>query len=198
MKVIVTGFGSFLDNENNPTKKVLDMLPEEINNKIIYPIELPVVFDECFSVLKPHIDKIQPDYIVMLGLAAGRRAITPERVAVNMKDAKGPDNKGYQPIDEKIIENGKTAYFSTLPLRKIETKLNEMNIPVSISNSAGLYVCNNIMYDVLNYIEENNLHCKAGFIHVPCAKEYNTKENMFSLPQKEIYQAILNVIDFVL
>lgn len=194
MNIIVTGFGKFLDNETNPTREIIKKLPKKIGNHNIYAIELPVIFDDCFSHLKPSIDRIKPDVIIMLGLAGGRKAITPERLAVNMKDANGPDNNGYQPKDETIIIGGKAAYFSTLPIRKIEKILKEQSTPVVISNSAGLYVCNNIMYHVLNYIDKNNLNCQAGFIHVPYMDENKPKVEAFSLPLTEIYKAVLNII----
>lgn len=195
MKILVTGFGKFLDNETNPTREVINHLPNKIGNKEIYTVELPVVFDECFDYLKTYICEIKPDVIMMLGLAGGRFAITPERVAINMKDASGPDNNGYQPKDELIILKGNDAYFSSLPLRKIETILKKEHIPVSISNSAGLYVCNNIMYHVLNYINNHNLDCKAGFIHVPYMDSDKPKEEAFSLPYDDIYKAITKIIE---
>ncbi|MBI9009947.1 MAG: pyroglutamyl-peptidase I [Tenericutes bacterium] len=196
MKIIVTGFGGFLDNDANPTKEILKMLPKKLKDKEIYPIELPVVFDECFNNLKPYIDSIKPDVIIMLGLAGGRMAITPERVAINMKDSHGPDNLGYIPKDEIIIPGAKEAYFSSLPLRKIEQILLDNNLAVSISNSAGLYVCNNIMYHVLHYIDQSNLNCQAGFIHVPFSDETLPKPNTFSMPLNDIYQAVINIIEF--
>lgn len=198
MKVIVTGFGRFLDNEFNPTKEVLKALPDRIDAHEIYPIELPVIFDECFDYLKPFIQEIKPDVIIELGLASGRKAITPERVALNVKDARGPDNIGYQPKDEVIKSDGKNAYFSTLPLREIETILKGKNVPVSISNSAGLYVCNNIMYHVAYYIDQNNLDCLSGFIHVPISNELNTKDEVFSLPQSTINEAVIDTIKIIL
>jgi len=198
MKIIVTGFGQFLENETNPTKEIINMLPQKTGDKEIFPVELPVVFDECFLKLKSYIDDLKPDVIVMLGLAGGRLAITPERVAINIKDANGPDNNGYQPKDEVIVQGGKEAYFSTLPIREIEKELKESNIPVLVSNSAGLYVCNNIMYHVLNYIDNNDLNCLAGFIHVPYMTENKPKANVFSLPLDEIYTAIMKIIEIVL
>lgn len=194
MKIVVTGFGAFLNNKTNPTIEILKKLPKTIDNSEIYPIELPVVFDECFYYLKPYLEQIQPDVILMLGLAGGRKAITPERIAVNMKDAIGPDNQGHLPKDEIIIKNAKTAYFSTLPLRKIESILKELNIPVAISNSAGLYVCNNIMYHVLHDIDTNHLTCQAGFIHVPYMEEDVPADNAFSLPFNDIYNAVCEII----
>lgn len=198
MKVIVTGFGRFLDNEQNPTKEVLKALPKEIDDKEIFPIELPVIFDECFEYLKPFIEEIKPDVIIELGLAAGRVAIMPERVALNVKDARGPDNIGYQPVDEVIRKDGKNAYFSTLPIRQIEEKLKENNIPVAISNTAGLYVCNNIMYHVAYYIDQNGLDTKSGFIHVPMSDELKGEKEVFTLPQSTINEAVIDIIKTVM
>lgn len=198
MKIIVTGFGRFLDNQNNPTKEVLKSLSKTIAGASIYPIELPVIFDECFDYLRPFIDEIQPDVIIELGLAAGRNAITPERVAINMKDATGPDNIGYTPKDEIIKHDGKNAYFSTLPIREIEDKLKERKIPVSISNSAGLYVCNNLMYHVAYYIDQKNLNINSGFIHVPYSHETKVKEEVFSLSQETINYAVEEMIKTII
>lgn len=198
MKIIVTGFGRFLDNEDNPTKEVLKLLPKSIHGNKIITVELPVIFDECFDYLKPIIDDECPDAIIMLGLAAGRKAITPERIAINIKDGRKPDNIGYQPLDEAIHIDGPNAYFSTLPLRVIEKKLNEKKIPCQISNSAGLYVCNNIMYHVLHYIDQNDLDIKAGFIHVPFMTEQVTSNIDFSLPLDVILEAVIDSIKTIL
>lgn len=198
MKIIVTGFGRFLDNEHNPTKEVLKVLPKTINGSDIYPIELPVIFDECFDYLRPYIEDIKPDVIIELGLASGRTAINLERVALNVKDTSGPDNIGYKPKDEVIKEDGKNAYFTTLPIREIEEKLKEKQVPVKISNTAGLYVCNNIMYHVAYYVDQNNLNVKSGFIHVPKSNEMKPKnKKVFSLPQSTINEAVIDIIKLV-
>lgn len=195
MRIIVTGFGSFLSNETNPTEEIINKLPKTIEGNEIYTVLLPVVFDECFAVLKPEIDKVKPDVIILLGLAANRDAITPERVAINMKDSKGPDNNGYIPVDEIISKEGKDAYFSSLPIRDIVTNLTALGIPSKISNTAGLYVCNNIMYHVLEYIDHNELDIKAGFIHVPQkAKELSSKNG---LSFAKIYDSIIEIIKTV-
>jgi len=198
MKVIVTGFGRFLDNDSNPTKEILRLLPKSIHGSKIVPVELPVIFDECFDHLRPIIEETKPDAIIMLGLASGRKGITPERIAINMKDAKGPDNIGYTPHDESINPKGKNAYFSTLPIREIEQKLISKNIPVSISNSAGLYVCNNIMYEVLQYIDIHSLDIKAGFVHVPLMTEQVTNSKDFSLKLDVILEAVIDIIKTVI
>ena len=117
MKILVTGFGRFHENESNPTKEILRLLPKTIYGNKIIPVELPVIFDECFTVLKPILEQEKPDAIFMLGLAGGRTSISLERVAINVKDSKIPDNIGYQPIDEAIVKDSKNAYFSTLLIR---------------------------------------------------------------------------------
>lgn len=198
MKIMVTGFGRFLKNENNPTKEVLKLLPKSIYGNPILSVELPVIFNECFDYLKPYIDDFKPDAIIMLGLAGGRNAITPERIAINMNDSSLPDNIGYKPVDQEIIPGGPIAYYSTLKLRMIEAKLQGKSIPVSISNSAGLYVCNNIMYQVLNYIDHNDLKIQAGFVHVPYMDEDKPNETVFSLPLDVILEAVIDIIKTVL
>ena len=198
MKIMVTGFGRFLDNKTNPTKEVLKILPKSIYGNKIQCVELPVIFDECFDYLRPIIDEFEPDAIIMLGLAGGRTAITPERVAINIKDSCKPDNIACQPTDEVIVNGGKNAYFSTLPLRKIEDRLIEKHLPVKISNSAGLYVCNNIMYHVLHYIDQNDLNIKAGFVHVPYMDEDKPNDDVFSLPLDIIVEAVIDIIKTVL
>lgn len=194
MNIIVTGFGSFLHNDQNPTKIVLEQLPQTIDNHTIYTIETPVVFDACFTPLQQAIDRYHPELIIMLGLAGGRTAITPERLAVNINDSRNPDNLGNTPQDEPIQKNGRNAYFSTLPLRAIEQALQQQNIPCNISNSAGLYVCNNLFYHTMYYLEQQNLSCKAGFIHVPYMDEQTKPKDAYSVPIETIVKSIINSI----
>lgn len=199
LKIIVTGFGAFSTNDINPTLEVLSLLPQSIRGHEIKTVVLPVVFDECFDVLQPIIEQEKPQVIVNLGLAAGRTAITPERIAINLKDSTVADNEGNKPIDEVIIPSGDVALYSTLPLRKIESILKRKHLPVSISNSAGLYVCNNIMYHTLNYIKQNKLDVKAGFIHIPLMSEQVKQEDArFSMPLYDILEGIIDSIKTML
>ncbi len=198
MKVLVTGFGRFLSNEENPTKEILRLLPKSIYGNEIITVELPVIFDECFDYLKPIIDDNNPDIMLMLGLAGGRKAITLERLAVNLKDAVGPDNIGNIPTDEPIKKDGKEAYFSKLPLRKIMAKLQEKDIPVKLSNSVGLYVCNNIMYHVLYYVDQNDLDVISGFVHLPFMDEQTKEKDAFSLPLVVMLEAVIDIIKLIL
>lgn len=194
MRIMVTGFGRFLEHEENPTKELLTILPSSIKGHPITKIELPVIYDECFNVLKGFIGRDKPDIIVMLGLAGGRKAITPERIAINLKDSTIPDNVGNKPHNQVIVEGAPIAYYSRLPLYKIIDRIQTKNIPATISNSAGLFVCNNIMYHVLHYLDVNNLDTMAGFIHVPYMDEMNKPEGAFSLPLHQIVEAIIDSI----
>ena len=144
------------------------------------------------------LNKFNPDIILMFGQAGGRNTIRIERIAINIDDSLIPDNTGYQPIDQLINSNGPTGYLSTLPIRNIYNRLNEAGFPVSISNSAGTYVCNHLMFTVLDYISNHKDHQIAGFIHVPYIHEQvKDKPNMFSMDLNEITQAIKVIINLL-
>ena len=194
MNIIVTGFEPFLDNEVNPTLEVLELLPKSIKGNDLITLKLPVVYDTCFEILKPYIEKYKPGIIINLGLAPRRKNICIERVAINISNSLHGDNLGTVKIEEKIISNGNDAYFSKLPLVKIYNILNKKGIPVEISNSAGLYICNNIMYNVLHYIDINNLDIKAGFIHVPFMENQVNDDSVHSLPLVTILEGVIDAI----
>jgi pyroglutamyl-peptidase len=198
MKIMITGFGRFGNHKNNPTKEILRILPKSIYGHELIKVELPVIFDECYDYLKQFIDIHQPDAIIMLGLAGGSKTIRLERIAVNLKDAKIADNIGSKPLDEPIIKNGKNAYFSTLPLREMEAILIDKEIPVSISNSAGLFVCNNIFYHVMHRVDQEDKIRYAGFIHLPYMDEDKTDQDAFSMPLYTLNEAVIDCIKMVL
>ena len=149
-KLLLTGFEPFLKYTVNPTMKIVEALHGmKIGQYTIHSEVLPVEFELTGPTLMDHIEKLQPDAIISLGLAGGRSKITPERIAINVND--GPkDNTGYAPVDEVIIEGGADGYFTTLPIRKMVETLNEVGFPAMISNSAGAYLCNNTMYRALH------------------------------------------------
>jgi len=194
MNILITGFVAFLKNTENPTEEVLKLLPKSIYGNKITTVLLPVVYDKCFEKLLPFIKETNPDIIINLGLAGSRKGISLERVAINIKDYSLPDNNGVIKDSEAIVDGGKNAYFSTLPLKKIMTKIQSKNIAVEISNTAGTYVCNNLMYHVLHYIETNKLDIKAGFIHVPYMSEQLLNKSENSLPLDIILEGIIDSI----
>lgn len=193
MNIVVTGFEAFHTNDANPTEEVVKLLPRSMKGHVITPILLPVEYNQSFNVLQEKIKNKEIDVIILLGLAGGRLGITPERVAINLNDASIPDNKGLLLQDKQIIENGKNAYFSTLPIKDIVSKLKEKHIDSYISNSAGLYVCNDLMYRTLHYIDSNKLDIKAGFIHVPYMTEMDSK-GKYSMPLTSILEGVIDAI----
>ncbi|MGE8207061.1 pyroglutamyl-peptidase I [Heyndrickxia sp. NPDC080065] len=196
-KLLLTGFEPFLGLPINPTEKIV----KELQNKNIgqYQIQsvlLPVDFEKGPELLISCLNDIKPDAVISLGLAAGRKKITPERIAINCRDGE-PDNNGVVMVDSPIYEDEPAGYFSTLPIREIVQILNENGYPANISNSAGTYLCNNIMYTLLNELNKNNLHIPAGFIHIPASHELviEGKKNMPSWSQRDLQQAIELIIE---
>lgn len=171
LKVLVTGFDPFGGEASNPSFEAIKLLPPQICGTEIVAIEIPTVFETSGHALEAAIALNRPNIVICVGQAGGNTAIAVERVAVNLRDASIPDNAGALPVDEPIRAGGPAAYFSTLPVKAIVGALRESGIPAYVSNSAGTYVCNNLMYTLLDLI-----HCKypdmqGGFIHVPFSME---------------------------
>lgn len=167
MKILVTAFEPFGGDALNPTLEVLQRLPNTLEGAEIIKLQVPVVFGRSIEKVNQVIRDAQPDVILSLGLAGGRSDIGVERVAINIDDGRIPDNAGHQPEDEPIIPNAPAAYFSSLPIKAIVAAIRQQGIPASVSNTAGTYVCNHLMYGVLHHIAAHNLPTRAGFIHMP-------------------------------
>lgn len=167
-KILISGFKPFDDHKVNSSQIIAERFQNTtIDGLDIRSVILPVTFRESFEQFKVHIDEFKPDFIVSLGLAGSRKAIELEKVAINLIHTKSPDNEGVVWQDTPIIPGGETAYFSTLPI--MEMKKVETQFPVEISFSAGAYVCNYLMYKVLDKVSGTDI--KAGFIHLPHLKE---------------------------
>lgn len=194
MKILVTGFEAFHTNDENPTEAVIGLLPKSVKGHQVEGLCLPVDYDKAFNRVKSKIETNEYSLVIHLGLAQGRKHITPERIAINVDDASIPDNLGNVRNGSRIQETGDNAYFSTLPLSEIVDVLDSKNIPVKISNTAGTYLCNHIMYETLHLINENGLNIKSGFIHVPLMDEQKHNEKLFSLPLSVILEAVIDII----
>ena len=170
-KLLLTGFEPFLDFTVNPTMKVVEELEGEVigNYRVIGKI-LPVDFQYSGDRLLELIKEVEPDAVISLGLAAGRFKMTPERIAINVKDG-AVDNEGHKPVDEPIQGKGEEGYFSTLPIRKMVNRLIATGLPADVSNTAGAYLCNNVMYEGLHYAKTSNRNMPSGFIHIPASHE---------------------------
>ncbi|WJY26896.1 MULTISPECIES: pyroglutamyl-peptidase I [Sporosarcina] len=170
-KLLLTGFEPFLDYPQNPTMQVVEQLDgTTIGDYAICGKILPVDFNRSAGELLAYIAEEKPDAVLSLGLAGGRQKLTPERVALNVKDGE-PDNEGHRPVDEPIEADGPPAYFSTLPTRAMVNRLKEAGLPADISNTAGLYLCNNVMYAGLHWAALNNPDMPCGFLHIPASFE---------------------------
>lgn len=170
MKILITGFDPFGGEKTNPAIESVKRIDENIEGAEIYKLEIPTVFHKAADMIEEKIKEIKPDVILSVGQAGGRYDLTVERVAINQDDARIPDNEENQPIDVKIREDGKNAYFATIPIKAMVEEIKKENIPASVSNTAGTFVCNHVMYQDL-YLAEKYGNIKAGFIHVPFLPE---------------------------
>ena len=169
--VLVTGFEPFEGEAMNPSWEICTRLPREIGGLRVETCRIPCEFRRAIEVAAAAIDKHAPALVVCLGQAGGRTHIGVERVAINVDDARIADNAGAQPIDEKIAANGPPAYFATLPVKAMAVAMRAAGAPAEVSNTAGTFVCNHIMYGVLHYLAGTGNPARAGFIHVPYADE---------------------------
>ena len=194
MKIIVTGFDPFGGEKINPSIECVKALPEVEGVELIR-LELPTVFKESAKRLNEVINEVKPDAVLSVGQAGGRPGITMERIAINVDDARIPDNISQQPIDETIQTKGAAAYFSTLPIKRIVKAIREAGIPVEVSNSAGTFVCNHIMYQELFAATKADKPIKAGFMHIPFIPEQTTDKP--SLPLEESTKALQIAIETI-
>lgn len=191
MKILVTGFDPFGKDTINPAIEAVKKLPDVIDSAKIIKLEIPTVFYKSKDVVKEAILKENPDYILNIGQAGGRTDLTPERVAINIDDARIEDNEGQQPIDSPIQNNGEAAYFSQLPIKAMVDYMKKEDLPASVSNSAGTFVCNHIMYQMLYLTEKEFPEIKAGFMHIPFMTEQVVdRPDTPSLPLEDIVKGI--------
>lgn len=175
MKILLTGFDPFGGEVINPAYEAVKLLPDVIAGAEVIKVEIPTVFRKGAEKMKEAVERHKPDFVICVGQAGGRANITPEFVGINYEDARIPDNAGAQPIGELIKEDGETAYVTKLPVKAIVEKLREAGIPASVSYTAGTYVCNDVMYHLLYYIQKEWPGLIGGFIHVPYAAEQAVK-----------------------
>ena len=175
-KLLITGFEPFGGEDCNPSWDAVSMLPDQIGSYMVVKTCLPVVFGKSSAILKNLAEAIRPDVIICVGQAGGRRAITPEFMAFNIRHSYTSDNDGFCPDHESIIESGDSAYYSTLPIKKMTCAINEAGIPAEISYSAGTFVCNELFYSMLYNFRSSNI--SIGFIHVPYSKSQNKEPSM--------------------
>ena len=168
MKLLITGFEPFGGENINPSWEAVKRLPERIGEWELIKLELPTVYGKAYEKAMDEAEKIHPDAIVSVGQAGGRDGITIEVVGINLREARIPDNEGNQPAAEPAAADGPAAFFATLPIRKMAQAVNDKGYKCSLSYSAGTFVCNDLLYLLLN---KYNGQMPVGFIHVPFIRE---------------------------
>ncbi|TDT56487.1 pyroglutamyl-peptidase I [Fonticella tunisiensis] len=198
MKILVTGFDPFGGESINPAFEVIKKLREKIGDAEVIKLQIPTVFHKSIKTITDKIDEVKPDVVLMIGQAGGRFDITVERVGINVDDARIADNEGNQPVDEPIDPEGLPAHFATIPVKAIVQEIRESGIPASVSNTAGTFVCNHVLYGILNYIYKNKLDIRAGFIHIPFLPEQVvTKPNTPSMALDTMVNAIEKAVEVI-
>ncbi|MDU3351822.1 pyroglutamyl-peptidase I [Clostridium sp.] len=191
MKILITGFDPFGGENINPALEAVKKLSDTILNSEIIKLEIPTVFRKSLETIEENIIKHKPDVVISVGQAGGRFGVTPERVAINIDDARIKDNEGNQPIDISIFEDGEAAYFSNLPIKAMVKEMMGNGIPASVSNTAGTFVCNHVMYGILYLIDKKYPNIRGGFIHVPyIPSQVTTKPNMPSMSIDDISKGL--------
>ena len=184
-KILITGFEAFDKSALNPSAEIVKAL----NGEDLVTEILPVVFGQASAQLRELIDLHKPTAVLCLGQAEGRSEMTPERIAINLDNARIADNAGNQPLEQRIIADGPDGHFSTLPIEKMVASMKAAGIPASISLSAGTFVCNHIFYVLQDYLKDSSV--KSGFMHVPLMDEQ--RREFPTLPTMPIRQMVAGV-----
>lgn len=185
-KILLTAFEPFDGESINPALEIARTLSTRPG---IRTVTVPVTFRDAAQVVLNALDEERFDAVIMLGQAGGRSSVTVERVAINIDDARIPDNIGDTPTDRPILAEGPAAVFATLPIKAMVQAMQDSGVSAAVSNSAGTFVCNHLMYRVLHHL--NGTGIPAGFIHVPFLPEQTTgKPDMPSMSLNDMIRAI--------
>ena len=182
-RLLITGFAPFGGDRVNPSWQAVNALPDTVGPWELVKRELPVTFRGAPAALFEAMDECEPDAVLMIGLAAGREGVTPERQGVNQMEARIPDNEGYQPQDEPVVAGGPAVLFSTLPVEDMTDAILTAGLPAALSDSAGRYVCNALLYSALYKSEQADDPIPAAFIHVPATPEMGLDVPTLTLEQ---------------
>ena len=194
MRVLISGFDPFGKDTINPSMEAVKLLPDTLGDIEIIKVELPTIAYTCVDKMISYVKQYEPDVVINVGQAGGRKNISIERVAININDFRIADNANQVYVDEAIYEDGENAYFSTLPIKYMYETLRKADISVEISNSAGTFVCNHIMYAMRYHGEKNHCLYKSGFVHIPYLPQQVEDEQYPSMPLDEIVHALKEII----
>ncbi len=175
MKALVTGFEPFGGDGINPSSLAVDRLKKQYGSLVVHTATLPCSFARSRGVLQEAIDKAKPDIVLCVGLAGGRSELCLERVGINVQDARIRDNDGKQPIDKPVVKDGPAAHFATLPIKACVAAMRQAGLAATVSNTAGTFVCNHILYALMDIAGRHPTPLRGGFLHVPYAPEQIAK-----------------------
>ena len=163
--LLITGFDPFGGEQINPSWEAVKLLPEAVGEYRLHKLQIPTVFGLAPQIVAEKAEKVKADVILCIGQAGGRAAVTPERVAINVRSASIPDNAGNRPQEEAIVPAGADGLFATVPVVKMVERMKEAGCPAAVSNTAGTFVCNELLYSLLHRYQGSAV--RVGFIHVP-------------------------------
>ncbi|MZD08502.1 pyroglutamyl-peptidase I [Streptomyces sp. SID5785] len=190
-RILLTGFEPFGGASVNPSWQAASLVaaapPEGLD---VTAVELPCVFGAALDALRDALGTVRPEVVVCLGQAGGRPGVTVERVAINVDDARIPDNAGARPIDEPVVPGGPAAYFSSLPVKACVAALREAGVPAALSNTAGTFVCNHVAYGLGHLLATEFPGVRGGFVHVPWAPEQVVDGGAPALPAETVAAGI--------
>ena len=190
MRLLVTAFEPFGGECVNAAQQASMWLPDTVGGFALTRLTVPTVFSACVPVVVDAVDTLEPDAVLCLGQAGGRTGLTVERVAINVDDALLADNAGDRPVDRPIEPNGPAAVFSTLPIKGMTAAMREGGYTASISNSAGTFVCNHLLYGLLRRLERREPRIPAGFVHVPGLPEQTAAHGGAGMSARETAAAL--------
>ena len=184
MKILITGFVPFAGMKVNPSEELVQALLNESCSFDLIGQILPVSFARAFPIVKELISEHKPSYVISFGVATNRTIITPGRIAINLRKSETPDDDGYTPIGEKIFSESEDGLFSSLPVDQMVNACLDEGVDAKSSNSAGTYVCNDLMYKVIKASRSDGF--KAGFIHVPPLAGTEGSESTMTLDELKL------------
>ena len=194
MKILLTAFDPFGAESVNPASLAVAQVTAPQGIELI-KLEVPTVFGESIRIAAESIEVHRPHVVLCIGQAGGRSAVTPERVAINLMDAAMADNRGLIPVDQPVIPGGENALFSTVPVKAMVSAIRAAGVPAQLSNTAGTFVCNQLLYGVLHLCKEKYPDTRAGFIHVPfLPQQVENRPGVPSLPLSQMVAALQAVL----
>ncbi|MFD5391607.1 pyroglutamyl-peptidase I [Streptomyces sp. NPDC127074] len=195
-RVLLTGFEPFAGSDVNPSCQAVSLVAAAPPpGTEVTAVQLACVFGTALEQLAAAVEEADPDLVLCVGQAGGRPGVTVERVAINVDDARIPDNAGRRPIDEPVIEGGPAAYFASLPVKACVAAVREAGIPAAVSQTAGTFVCNHVFYGLAHLIATERPALRGGFVHLPYAPEQVVDRAEPALPAAMSADALRAIIE---